>query len=77
MKITPCWLLLTNSPQNCHSSILLLQQGKVYIYDKVLKPNVTQEQVYNEVAKPIVKGMVALCLSLAWASPQSSSTSRY
>ena len=31
-------------------------QGKVYIYDKVFKPNVTQEHVYDTVAKPIVKG---------------------
>ena len=32
-------------------------QGKVYVFDKVLKPNVTQEQVYNAAAKNIVKGM--------------------
>ena len=31
-------------------------QGKVYVFDKVLKPNVTQEQVYNAAAKNIVKG---------------------
>ena len=31
-------------------------QGKVYSYDKVFKPNCTQEQVYNVAAKPIVKG---------------------
>lgn len=32
-------------------------QGKVYVYDKVFKPNATQEKVYNEAAKVIVKGM--------------------
>ena len=31
-------------------------QGKVYVFDKVLKPNVTQEQVYNAAARDIVKG---------------------
>jgi len=28
----------------------------VFVYDKVFKPNATQESVYNMVAKPIVKG---------------------
>ena len=32
--------------------------GKVYVFDKVLKPNVTQEQVYNAAARNIVKGNV-------------------
>lgn len=32
-------------------------QGKLYVYDKIFKPNATQESVYNMVAKPIVKGM--------------------
>ena len=31
-------------------------QGKVYVFDKVLKPNVTQTQVYDSTAKSIVKG---------------------
>jgi len=31
-------------------------QGKVFVYDKVFRPNATQEGVYNMVAKPIVKG---------------------
>ncbi len=31
-------------------------QGKVYVYDKVFKPNATQEAVYNTAAKPIVGG---------------------
>jgi len=29
-------------------------QGKVYLFDKVFKPNATQEKVYNEAAKTIV-----------------------
>jgi len=33
-------------------------QGKVFVYDKVFRPNATQEGVYNVVAKPIVKGKV-------------------
>jgi len=28
----------------------------VFVYDKVFKPNASQESVYNMVAKPIVKG---------------------
>ena len=34
-----------------------LTQGKVYVFDKVLKPNVTQTQVYDSTAKSIVKGL--------------------
>lgn len=33
-------------------------QGKVYVFDKVLKPNVTQEQVYNAAARNIVKDVL-------------------
>ncbi|XP_076361911.1 kinesin heavy chain-like isoform X2 [Tachypleus tridentatus] len=32
--------------------------NKVYIYDKVFKPNATQEKVYNEAAKAIVKDVL-------------------
>uniref|UniRef100_A0A646QHZ2 Kinesin-like protein n=1 Tax=Hemiscolopendra marginata TaxID=943146 RepID=A0A646QHZ2_9MYRI len=32
--------------------------GKVYLFDKVFKPNATQEKVYNEAAKPIVKDVL-------------------
>jgi len=32
--------------------------GKVYVFDKVLKPNVTQEQVYSAAAKNIVKDVL-------------------
>ena len=31
-------------------------QGKVYLFDKVFKPNASQEKVYNEAAKSIVSG---------------------
>ena len=31
-------------------------QGKVYVFDKVLKSNVSQAQVYDATAKNIVKG---------------------
>ena len=54
----------------CHSSWNVLKklykvqdsykchpQGKVYVFDKVLKPNVTQTQVYDSTAKSIVKGL--------------------
>ena len=33
-----------------------LLQGKVFAFDRVLKPNVSQEYVYTVVAKPIVAG---------------------
>lgn len=36
--------------------MFLVQQGKVYMFDKVFKPNASQEKVYNEAAKSIVKG---------------------
>ncbi|XP_067138494.1 kinesin heavy chain-like [Centruroides vittatus] len=32
--------------------------GKVYMFDKVFKPNAYQEKVYNEAAKPIVKDVL-------------------
>ncbi len=39
-------------------------QGKVYVFDKVLKPNVTQTQVYEAAAKSIVKGKLTLFFSV-------------
>jgi hypothetical protein len=33
-------------------------QGKVYLFDKVFKPNATQEKVYDEAAKSIVSGKI-------------------
>jgi len=32
--------------------------GKVYMFDKIFKPNATQEKVYNEAAKSIVKDVL-------------------
>ena len=32
----------------------------MFVYDKVFRPNATQEGVYNVVAKPIVKGKVTI-----------------
>lgn len=37
-------------------SLLLCEQGKPYVFDRVLPPNSTQEQVYNQCAKQIVRG---------------------
>ncbi len=39
-------------------------QGKVYVFDRVLKPNVTQEQVYAAAAKSIVKGIQDFVINL-------------
>jgi len=39
-----------------YKSLFGLQQGKPYVFDRVLPPNTTQEQVYNACAKQIVKG---------------------
>lgn len=36
--------------------ICVCLQGKVYMFDRVFKPNASQEKVYNEAAKSIVKG---------------------
>ncbi|XP_009695675.1 PREDICTED: kinesin heavy chain isoform 5C-like, partial [Cariama cristata] len=35
-----------------------LSQGKPYVFDRVLPPNTTQEQVYNACAKQIVKDVL-------------------
>uniref|UniRef100_A0A8B9TRB0 Kinesin-like protein n=1 Tax=Anas platyrhynchos TaxID=8839 RepID=A0A8B9TRB0_ANAPL len=37
---------------------VLVGQGKPYVFDRVLPPNTTQEQVYNACAKPIVKDVL-------------------
>lgn len=46
---------------NCQRSLICrcavcLEQGKPYMFDRVLPPNTTQEQVYDQCAKQIVKG---------------------
>ena len=43
-----------------HWLFVLFLQGKVFVFDKVLKPNASQEFVYESCAKPIVKGMYFL-----------------
>ena len=40
-----------NSVETC-----FFLQGKTYQFDHILKPNITQENVYNKAAKNIVKG---------------------
>jgi len=47
--------------------------GKVYSYDKVFKPNCTQEQVYNVAAKPIVKDVLSGYNGTIFAYGQTSS----
>uniref|UniRef100_A0A8C9TGD5 Kinesin-like protein n=1 Tax=Scleropages formosus TaxID=113540 RepID=A0A8C9TGD5_SCLFO len=37
-------------------TVLITVSGKSYVFDRVLPPNATQEQVYNTCAKQIVKG---------------------
>ncbi|OWK53986.1 Kinesin heavy chain isoform 5C [Lonchura striata] len=39
-------------------SLAALKQGKPYVFDRVLPPNTTQEQVYNACAKQIVKDVL-------------------
>ncbi|XP_035317551.1 kinesin heavy chain isoform X1 [Cricetulus griseus] len=38
--------------------VLVVLQGKPYVFDRVLPPNTTQEQVYNACAKQIVKDVL-------------------
>lgn len=47
--------------------------GKVYMFDKVLKPNVTQEMVYNSAAKTIVKDVLCGYNGTIFAYGQTSS----
>ena len=35
---------------------MIIFQGRLFAFDKVLKPNVTQDYVYSVAAKPIVSG---------------------
>lgn len=45
--------------------MIAILQGKLYMFDKVFKPNASQDKVYNEAAKSIVKGiLVGDCLIL-------------
>lgn len=36
--------------------IFYFVQGKVYLFDKVFKPNASQDKVYGDAAKSIVSG---------------------
>lgn len=47
--------------------------GKVYMFDKVFKPNATQDKVYNESAKPIVKDVLGGYNGTIFAYGQTSS----
>lgn len=48
-------------------------QGKVYLFDKVFKPNASQEKVYNEAAKSIVTDVLAGYNGTIFAYGQTSS----
>ncbi|KAJ8942198.1 hypothetical protein NQ318_021085, partial [Aromia moschata] len=48
-------------------------QGKVYLFDKVFKPNATQEKVYNEAAKSIVTDVLSGFNGTIFAYGQTSS----
>lgn len=48
-------------------------KGKVYLFDKVFKPNATQEKVYNEAAKSIVSDVLAGYNGTIFAYGQTSS----
>lgn len=48
-------------------------QGKVYLFDKVFKPNATQDKVYNEAAKSIVSDVLAGYNGTIFAYGQTSS----
>lgn len=51
----------------------IVSQGKVYLFDKVFKPNATQEKVYNEAAKSIVTDVLAGYNGTIFAYGQTSS----
>lgn len=48
-------------------------QGKVYVFDKVFRPDSTQEKVYNEAAKEIVKDVLTGYNGTIFAYGQTSS----
>ncbi|XP_037953601.1 kinesin heavy chain [Teleopsis dalmanni] len=57
-----------NNEENCISIA-----GKVYLFDKVFKPNASQEKVYNEAAKSIVTDVLAGYNGTIFAYGQTSS----
>lgn len=48
-------------------------QGKVYLFDKVFKPNASQEKVFDESAKSIVSDVLAGYNGTIFAYGQTSS----
>lgn len=64
---TPSTICFFNS-----SSVSFFFQSKPYIFDRVFQSNTSQEQVYNDCAKKIVKGKATLtirkCLVFVWIS---------
>merc|ERR1719392_133505 len=59
-------------PQNSDDQCVTLG-GKLYMFDKVLKPNITQEQVYLAAAKSIVKDVLCGYNGTIFAYGQTSS----
>lgn len=55
------------------SNVFFFFQGKVYVFDKVFKPNASQEKVYNEAAKAIVKDVLCGYNGTIFAYGQTSS----
>jgi kinesin family protein 5 len=58
-------------PQNTEDCVSI--GGKVYVFDKVFKPNASQEKVYNEAAKAIVKDVLGGYNGTIFAYGQTSS----
>uniref|UniRef100_A0A0K8TN52 Kinesin-like protein n=1 Tax=Tabanus bromius TaxID=304241 RepID=A0A0K8TN52_TABBR len=58
----------SSNEENCISI-----SGKVYLFDKVFKPNASQEKVYNEAAKSIVSDVLAGYNGTIFAYGQTSS----
>lgn len=59
-------------PQNAEENCLSIG-GKVYLFDKVFKPNASQEKVYSEAAKSIVSDVLAGYNGTIFAYGQTSS----
>ncbi|XP_054166288.1 kinesin heavy chain-like [Oppia nitens] len=58
-------------PQNTEDCVSI--GGKVYVFDRVFKPNASQEKVYNEAAKAIVKDVLGGYNGTIFAYGQTSS----
>lgn len=53
------WSLASHFSVVINVSCVGLKQGKPYVFDRVLPPNTSQEGVYDQCAKQIVKGTKA------------------